>query len=385
MPFWFPVTQDHPNRNVTPSPDDTQPRSPFKVPPQPELLDPEPPSRSGCFLYGFITAALTGLSLLIIALSGFAGWTSGQRTAQANATATQGAAIADQLNRIPGDIASGNTVLLQARLQYLATLTPAVEGLQPIMVTATALAILSQPTATPTPTPPPAVQPAETPTLAAPAATISGSGLTLDLPALLQEAQTALAVADWDTAIETLDVILAADNTYESSTVRSMMLKALTSKALALYRGGSAGDLAEASRLTDRARQFGDVGELSYESYIAGLYLDAVNAIGIDYVRAIQRLLELYSQVPGYRDVMQLLNSQYIAYGDALVAQAQPCAAVVQYQNALGLFSNLSISAKRDGAQAACDQQATLTFLATPLPGTIQPIGVAPVGVPPGQ
>ncbi|MBL8155967.1 MAG: hypothetical protein JNM70_17445 [Anaerolineae bacterium] len=368
---------------MTLSPDDTQPRLPFKVPPQPELLDPEPPSRSGCFLYGFIAAALLGLALLIIALSGFAGWTSGQRTAQTNATATQGAAIADQLNRISGDIASGNTVLLQARLQYLATLTPGVEGLQPILTTATALAILNQPTATITSTPPPAIQPTATPTLAAPAATVSSSGLTLDLPALLQEAQTAVAVADWDTAIETLDVILAADNTYESSTVQVLMLQALTAKALALYRGGDAGDLAEANRLTDRARQFGDVGELAYESYIAGLYLDAVNAIGIDYPRAIQRLLEVYTQVPGYRDVMQLLNSQYIAYGDALVAQFQPCAAVAQYQNSLGLFSDVGISAKRDGAQAACDQQATLIFVGTPLPGTIQPVGVAPVGVPP--
>jgi hypothetical protein len=287
------------------------------------------------------------------------------------------------MNRIAGDIASGNTVLLQARLQYLATLTPGVEGLQPILTTATALVIFNQPTPTATATPPPAIQPTVMPTQAAPAATVISSGLTLDLPALLQEAQTAAAVADWDTAIETLDVILAADNTFQSSTVQALMLQALTAKALALYRGGDAGNLAEANRLTDRARQFGDVGELAYESYIAGLYLDAVNAIGIDYARAIQRLLEVYSQVPGYRDVMQLLNSQYIAYGDALVAQFQPCAAVAQYQNSLGLFSDVNISAKRDGAQAACDQQATLVFVATPLPGTIQPVGVAPVGVPP--
>src|SRR5690606_11698582 len=81
-----------------------------------------------------------------------AGWTSGQRQAQTFATATQQGVIQDQISRIPGDVASGNTVLLNARVQFLATLTPAVAGLDDLMSTATAVYLNTLPTETPQPT-----------------------------------------------------------------------------------------------------------------------------------------------------------------------------------------------------------------------------------------
>src|SRR5690606_18519743 len=89
------------------SPDDTQPRFPKVVPPETGgFIDPEPPQRGGpgCFIYAMVGTFLLGLSIVIVALASFAGWTSGQRTAQTNATATQSAAIEEQLNRIPADI-----------------------------------------------------------------------------------------------------------------------------------------------------------------------------------------------------------------------------------------------------------------------------------------
>lgn len=364
------------------SPDDTQPRFPKVVPPETGgFIDPEPPQRGGpgCFIYAMVGTFLLGLSIVIVALASFAGWTSGQRTAQTNATATQSAAIEEQLNRIPADISSGNHVLLNARIQYLATLTPGVPGLADIEVTATAVYINAQPTTTPTPGITPTSQATPEPAAPTPQATTQTGGVVIDLPALLAEAQTAIAVSDWDAAIDALDIILSADPTYEQATVRNLISRALTSKALALFRSGDTADLAEANLLTDRARQYGDVADLEYESYIASQYLDAVNSEGVDYTKAIQALTNVYTQVPNYRDVRSRLFNQYAAYGDALVAGGQVCFAVVQYQNALNLSSDTIVSGKLSAASTACANPTPV-----PLPGTELTPG-APVIAPVGQ
>ena len=364
------------------SPSDTQPRSPFKVSPSSTSdIDPhEPPSRgrSGCLVYGLIGLMIIGFVGLIIALAGFAGWTTGQRVAQTNATATQNAAISEQLLRIPTDVSNNNQFLVGKRLEYLLTLTPAVPGVEALVQTATALYQSKLPTATPLPT--------STPLPLAATATqiplIPAGSATPDLTALLQQADSAAVLADWDTAIDLLDAIMGLDPDFQTITVRQQMLNALTKKALLLYRSPDATGLAEANQLTDRARQFGDIGELEFESFIASLYLDAINATGIDFNRSVRKLTDLYNQVPSYRDVRSRLINEYINYGDTLVASAQPCSAVGQYQNALSVQDDVTVIAKRDAAQTACTLQATQTFLTTPLPGTIQPVGVAPVGVP---
>lgn len=367
-------------------PDDTQPRSPFRNAPQPTPmlepppLDDEPMSGGpGCLLFGLVGMVILGLSGLIIALSAFAGWSSGTRIAQTSATATQYAAIQEQVGLIPADVSSGNQFMLNKRLEYLATLTPGVPGLADFQSTATAVYINNLPTATPTPSPT-ATTPAVTPTVQA---TIDTSvhatpGLALDLPALLTEAQQDVSLSDWDSAIETLDIILAADGTFESGTVRTLMLQALKTKALGLFRSSDPSNLAEAVRLTDRAREFGDIGELDYESYIATLYLDAMNTVGIDYGTSIRTLQALYNLNPTYMDVGQLLFQQYVGYGDAWAAGNEFCPAIGPYQSALTMFNDASVSAKLTNAQTMC-AQATPLGGATPLPGTPQ---IAPIGQP---
>ncbi len=356
--------------------DDTQPVVPVRA-----MQYDEPRSGGpGCLVIGLVGLVVVGFAGLIIALAGYAGWTSGQRIAQTNATATTNAVISDQLNRIPADINSKNLVLLQARLEYLVTLTPGVPGVAEIVLTATAIA---QPTATPTPTAtaPAAAEITET---ATPEPLIVSGSATPDLPALLQQAQTAVSTADWDNAIDMLDAIMGYDPDFQTATLNALMFEALTKKALLLYRGGDTSRIAEANRLTDRASQFGNIetSEVNYESLIASLYLDAVNAIGVDYNLAIRKLTALYSQAPNYRDVFPQLVNQYIGYGDALVAGSQPCSAVAQYQNALNLRDDVTVIGKRDSAQLACTNQAQ-GLSGTPLPGGIAPIGVAPVGAQP--
>lgn len=373
-------------------PDDTQPRSPFKTPPHVPVVTIQPPddegefepprSGPGCLVWGLMGVVGVAFALLIIILAVFAGWSSGQRVAQTNATATQNAAISEQLTRIPTDVSSGNQVLLNARIQYLAIMTPGVAGLNDIILTATAVSIQNRPTATftlaVTATPEATENVIVAETIEAPSS-IHGSGGTLDLPALLTEAQNAIAVRDWDTAINALDIILASDSTFETGSVRSLMSQALVAKANELLLSGDMADLAEGVIVTDRAQEFGDISSISYESFIASQYLDGIAAIGINYPLAIQKLSAVYSQVPEYRDVRQQLFNQYLTYGDAWVAQGEYCPAAGQYQAALGVLNDQGTSAKLTNAQTMCSQATPVGAPPTTLePGT-QPI--APVGV----
>ncbi|MFN8563448.1 MAG: hypothetical protein U0703_17940 [Anaerolineae bacterium] len=164
--------------------DDTQPGSPFKDDPVnlKPTINPEDdtPARGGsCLLTAVIGGLLLFVAVLIVALSAAAGWTAGQREASTNATVTQQAAISEQLERIPAEIASGNLAMLDVRLRWLATQTPGVPGIADFSMTATALYQSSLPTATPefTPTPEATAQPEETEALVLPAETSGGYDL----------------------------------------------------------------------------------------------------------------------------------------------------------------------------------------------------------------
>jgi tetratricopeptide (TPR) repeat protein len=365
--------------------EDTKPKSPFKTPPhgQPAVFiqppaDDEEPVRSGpgCFTWGIVGVLAFGVGLAIVLLAGAAGWTSGQRMAQDHATATQNAEINDQLVRIPGDIASGNTVLLDARIRFLATLTPGVPGVADLVQTATALYTLNRPTATPEVIATATLE-AATPTTEPEIIVPQATGGAFDLAAMLQQARTAVSTAQYLDAIDLLDAIVAVDDTYERTEVRALMLEALSTQALRLFRSGSS--LAEAIVLTDRAKEYGLSGDsdLHFEQYVAALYLTAKSAVGTNYPVAIQALQEVYNTAPNYLDVQQLLFDQIVAYGDAWVAQGEYCPAASQYQNALTMFNSPAVAGKRDAAATACAQ-------GTPAPGSVPIDGgqpIAPIGV----
>ena len=137
---------------MTPEPYDYEPQSPFDdhpidaakeiLPDDDDALDDGgglPPAGPGCGIQTLVILLLVAFAVVIVGLAAAAGWTTGQREANVYATATRGAAIGEQLAHIPNDIASGNTVLLDTRIRFLATLTPGVPGLAEIAITATAL------------------------------------------------------------------------------------------------------------------------------------------------------------------------------------------------------------------------------------------------------
>lgn len=354
------------------------------------LLDPngddgydDAPRGVGCGMTMLLLGIVGVFGLIIVGLSATAGWTSGQRSASANATATTGAEHAHQAQLVANDISAGNYDRADIRLRYLATEAPNMGGIAQLMETGTALFLTRQPTATPTATETPAptnteAGPTTEPTLE-PTATISDP---YDLAGRLQRAQSSVAVAQWQDAIDDLDVILAVDPNYEVVTVRNLMLRALSAQALALFRSGESG-LGEAIFLTDRAEEFGDIGELSFERYVASLYLSARSRVGTsDFTGAIRDLDEIRRVAPNYMNggVNQLLFDNYVQYADALM-YGQPCSAVQQYTNALQLFNNSTVAGKRSTAQNWCEFGTPTPpgFVATepgmPSDGTVAPIG----------
>jgi tetratricopeptide (TPR) repeat protein len=362
--------------------DDTQPKSPFRQQTTGAFISPEPEaSSSGCALWGVIAAFGVLLALAIVGLAAAAGWTSGVRIAQGNATATHQADIDAQILQISTDVAGGNQTLLVIRLAYLATQTPGIQQVAQLQQTATALYFTSQPTATPTATSTPeTTEPvetvSETTSTEEPAPTTAPDG-GFNLLALLDDARAAVREARWEEAIETLDIIISVDAQFEKSTVSSLMSEALNQQALKLFRSGESG-LAEAIALANRADQFGPLnGDVNFEREVALLYLNARSRINTsDFTGSIRLLNEVLAFSPNYLNTRDLLLRQYIAYGDALNAGGQPCQAVQQYDNAIAMGS-AEASGKRSAAQTICENGTPTPqgFVATPDPNNPAPIG----------
>lgn len=348
--------------------DDTRPKSPFKTddtnPNLPRLIPPEgdEPGGPGCFLWGFIGFIVLALALAIVGLSATAGWTAGQRVAQANATATYQADIAVQLGQLASDAALGNRAMYDIRLRFLATQTPGIPEVPALAATGTALAVAAEPTATPSPTITPPASPAPQPSVAPdlPTSTPQPDD-PYNLAGRLEEARRAVSAAEWEQAIDELDIIVRVDPNYGGSAAQALMREALNRQAQRLYQTGDPANLAEANRLTTRAEQEFPpllIEGLSFERTVATYYLNALSSIGTsDYTTAIRNLQEVMNLAsPSYLngDPSRQLARAYGQYGDALLL-SQPCAAVAQYDGALRYANDPTISGKRAVAQNYCD------------------------------
>jgi tetratricopeptide (TPR) repeat protein len=340
-------------------------------------------------MMGVIIAVLMVFSLMIVALAGLAGWTTGQREAGIAATATLNAAISEQLARIPSDITSGNMVLLDTRIRYLATL--GVPQANEIAPTATALFLSLQPTAAPTITPTIPVTPtAEPQNTEAPQLEITpANDGGFDLAGIYQQAQAAFNAGQYQDAADYLDVIIGIDERFQTAEVRRLMSQALNARARELY---NAAQPASANLVVDRARLYGALeGDLEYESYAATLYLNARGALGTDYASAINALREVINLGAGgryYDDALGLLFQQYVAYGDAWGAQGAWCPAEQQYRNALNVLSSGSVNAKLQQAINFCTNGTPTPdpLLGQPGNGSSNAGGqpIAPIGQPGG-
>lgn len=358
--------------------DDTQPNAPFSDEILIPTIDPEAEEggRGGCGIQFVIVAILLLFSIAIVALAGLAGWRNGEREGNRLLSATHSAAIDEQLRSIPDDVASANLVLLHARIDWLATQTPGVAGLDEIKATGTALYMNHLPTATPTitPTAEPTAEP-DSQQVIVPTPGEQG----LDLAALFAQAQAAAATSQWAQAIDLLDVILASDSNFQAVQVRQLMSQSLNSYARELYNTNQP---AAANLIVARAEEFGPLADgLAVEREAAELWLTASAGISTGSQTAVNALNQLLSYGPlgrYYERSTQLLYNAYVRRGDGLVAQGNPCGALSEYQRAMNVFSSGSANGKYSAAQASCAALAAPTadpnWMLTP--GAVAPIGV---------
>lgn len=371
-----------------PNLDDTQPRLPAAFPDRPtHFITPDEDNADdgpGCLVWSVVFGFMLLLALGVVGLAGLAGWNEGLRVAIGNATATQSSEIVAQCARIPQDLASGSFGLAQRRFESLGAFTPPPPCVAQLAPTATAAYLASLPTNTPTPTP--TLLPSSTPTpevTQEPSTPFPTSASGFDLNKLLAEAQQLLSAGKFNEAIDTLDALAAIDHTFETVTVDRLLYQALTSEARNLFRSGQ--NLAQAILLTNRAEQYGNVGDLSYERYIAELYLQAQIYRDVNFAQAIRLLTQIVYQqdLTNYMggEALRQLNNQTVKYADLLAQNGDYCGAQAQYDSALSMFPNTDVSNKRAAAAAACASGvigATQDPLA-PVP-TSDPNAPAPIG-----
>ena len=302
----------------------------------------------------------TVLAALIALASAYAGWNSGIAVARENATATGEADTREQCERIQVDMDAGNQQLLRTRLAFLLMITPAPPCLSEIIPAATALYQRSQPTAIPQPTKP--VQPTATmPSQTAIAVAAVEDGPVYDLDALLLEAQANIVSQEYQRAVDTLDAIIALDESFQRDRVRELLFAALTSQATRLFRGGR---LSEAILTTGRAENYGDLEGLNYERTVAELYLRGLQLKIANPGEAV-RLLSIIAyehRLGNYLNgqIMTELQGAHRNYGDALSFRGDHCRARDQYEAALALqptvttISGATVADKRDKANELC-------------------------------
>lgn len=353
--------------------------------------------RLGCLIWGMVGVLLAGM---MVTGAAFAGWNSGISLARHNATSTAAAELARQCDHLRTDLAAGNARLAQRRIEFLRQHTPTC--LIELVPTATALYLDSLPRATLRPTltatSQPAIAAASTarPTVAATDAAAAGSLYEYDLDVLLAEAEADMSRRNYRAAIDTLDAIIAIDESFRTDHVGALHFAALTEQALALFRSGR---LAEGIVLARRAETYGDVQalELNYEWTIAELYLDA-QRLKITNPAESVRLFSLIVYEHGLRAyqnglVISELQEAHRNYGDALSRQGEHCQAQGQYQAALDLRASPSridraaVMIQRSQAAQACSGASVAQPSSTALPDNSEPTGapIRPTIVPVGQ
>ena len=293
---------------------------------------------------------------MVALASAYAGWSSGVDIAQAKATVAAEDALREQCLLLPEDLATGKLDLAQARLESLRLQMPQPDCLMRWSPMATQAYLASLPS--PTPPPRPTAQP--THAAAPPPTQAPIRRADYDLDALLSEAQTQLTSRDYYAAIDTLDAIISLDPDFQRELTRELMLDALTTQAQSLFESGK---LSEAIVLSERAEQYGNIGDLTFLREVALMLQRAqllVDGNPAEAVRLLRRIVYDF-QTPRLMtfDMEGELQAALAAWGDWLLS-SDACNALAQYDAALELqpsqwkTSQDSLMRKQSRAAQAC-------------------------------
>jgi tetratricopeptide (TPR) repeat protein len=286
-----------------------------------------PFSRKRLFLVTFAILILT------IGLSAAGGYWAGNKKREENRQESIALVTNGQFQLALEDLEAGRYENARQRLEYISHLDPSYPGVAEKL--AEALLHLNAPTAT-------AIR------LATPTPNLSP---VMDL---FDQAIVAMSEEDWSLAIETLLLIRSKDPTYRSIDVDGLMFDCLRNRGV--QRISQEGRLEEGIYDLSRAELFGplDRDADSWRSW-AELYLLANSYMGLDWAKATTYFSQLYAIAP------YLKNDTYLkyaissrSYGDQLIAEEDPCAAQLQYEQSLLAWENPELFPTATKAAHAC-------------------------------
>lgn len=170
---------------------------------------------------------------------------------------------------------------------------------------------------------------------------------------LLDEARQSVAQKKWSDAINRLEQLKSLTTTYQTQTVNDLLFQALV-------EGGkeavAATQIELARERFDAALNIRKDPQVQRQRDLAVLYLDGQQAIGYDYITAIQKFSALYQQDPNYDDVKKRLMDAHEQYGDRAAKESAWCLAAREYEGALGVTNDAQIAQKRTNATNRCKQ-----------------------------
>ncbi len=185
---------------------------------------------------------------------------------------------------------------------------------------------------------------------------------------LLDEARQFVTNKQWSNAITRLEQLKSLNPSYQSQPVNDLLFQALVESG---KEAVTAGQIELARERFDAALNIRKDPQVQRQRDLAVLYLDGQQAVGYDWVTAIQKFSALYQQDPNYDDVKKRLTDTYDRYGDLAAKEYAWCLAAREYEGALGITNDPQIAQKRNSAMTRCKQ----VFVATP---------TAPVPITPG-
>ncbi len=169
---------------------------------------------------------------------------------------------------------------------------------------------------------------------------------------LYNEARELYNKGDWEGVIAKLEQVQALEPEYEREQVTILLVEAYYKAGLRLVDENR---MEEAIRYFDRALELRPAEQtIREQKRWAALYLAGLSYWGANWQGAIESFTVLYQLKPDYKDTKQRLYNAYIAYGDALYAKKEWCAARDRYDSALAMASSEEIKAKREDAAQRC-------------------------------
>lgn len=180
--------------------------------------------------------------------------------------------------------------------------------------------------------------------------------------ALYDEARDLIANKEWNDAINRLEQLRALNSNVRVQETGDLLFQAYAASGKEAVASGQI-ELARErfdSALTLRSND----PEVLRQRDLAVLYLDGQQAVGYNWQLAIQKFAALYQQDPTYDDVKTRLVDAYTQYGDVAMKQNAWCLAAREYDGALAITKDATVSDRRNQAMSSCRQ----VVVSTPTP-----------------